>query len=234
VIQTTDPQDELFDVLNEDGSPAGYARPRGEVHRDGLWHRSLHIWVYLVANDRTGVLFQRRSKTKDTWPAALDVTVGGHVRAGETISDTVREAAEEIGVALRPADLTKIGVRFASDRSAHWYDREVNDVFATRIELPLTDFRLHPEEVDGLVALDLDAAIALFGNAVPQVAGCEARRAADGRTLEALALDLNLQDFVQMDDDYARLALAAIAQLAAGEEIQPFLVRPQHHQTDAE
>lgn len=225
MTQTTDPQDELFDVLHPDGTPAGYARPRGEVHRDGLWHRGLHIWVYRVTNGRAAVLFQRRSKTKDTWPGSLDVTVGGHVRAGETIADTVREAAEEIGVELQPAELTKIGMRFATDRNERWYDREVNAVYGVRIDQPLTEFRLHPEEVDGLVLLALEDAIALFGNAVPQVTGYEARRGVDGRALEPAVLQLTKHDFVEMDDDYARVALAAIARLAAGEDIQPFLVR---------
>lgn len=226
MIQTTDPQDELFDVLNPDGTPAGYARSRGEVHRTGLWHRGLHIWVYRVTNGLPEVLFQRRSKTKDTWPGSLDVTVGGHVRAGEAIADTVREAAEEIGVELQLEQLVRIGRRFAIDRNEHWSDREVNEVFAARIDQPLTDFRLHPEEVDGLVSLALDDAQALFDGVESQVLGYEARRGADGQTQEPVALDLSQRDFVEMDDDYARVALAAIARLAAGEAIEPFLVQP--------
>ena len=38
-------------------------------------------------------------QSKDTWPGALDVAVGGHLRAGETLAEAVREAEEEIGLA---------------------------------------------------------------------------------------------------------------------------------------
>ena len=94
---TTDPLDELFDVLNQDGSPTGQVKRRGDVHSDGDWHRAFHLW--LVARDEYGidrVLFQRRASGKDTWPDHLDVAVGGHFRAGETIEDAVREIDEEI------------------------------------------------------------------------------------------------------------------------------------------
>jgi hypothetical protein len=42
----------------------------------------------------------------------------------------------------------------------------------------------------------------------------------------SVAVTLTQRDFVAMDDDYARVALDAIAGLVAGTEIQPFLVRP--------
>ena len=96
---TTDPQDELFDVLDAEGNLTGISKPRGEVHRDGDWHRGLHIWVYGFDPDGTPfMLFQRRSKTKDTWPGKLDVAVGGHYRAGESLAETLRETEEEIGL----------------------------------------------------------------------------------------------------------------------------------------
>ncbi len=63
-LATTDPQDELFDVLDADGRPTGLAKPRGEVHRDGDWHGALHIWVGGIGDDGVPfVLFQRRSLT---------------------------------------------------------------------------------------------------------------------------------------------------------------------------
>lgn len=223
-MQTTDPQDELFDVLHPDGSPAGYSKPRGAIHRDGDWHRSLHIWVYRVIDGGVEVLFQRRSLTKDTWPDSLDVTVGGHLRAGETIAETVREAAEEIGVELQLEDLVRIGRRFAAHRNERWYDREVNEVFAAHVDLPLTEFRLHPEEVDGLVAIALDAARALYADAERHVVAYEARRGEDGWPLPPVQISLTQRDFVEIDDDYARVTLAVLAKLVAGEAFDEFLI----------
>lgn len=48
-INTTDPQNEVFDVVNEKDEVVGEAI-RGEVHRNPkLIHRAVHIWVL---NDR--------------------------------------------------------------------------------------------------------------------------------------------------------------------------------------
>src|SRR5207237_2201274 len=134
---TTDPQDELFDILDARGNPTGEVRPRWQVHRDGHWHRALHIWVGGVdAQVGPFVLFQRRSLTKDTWPGALDVAVGGHVRAGDTLEQTVREAEEEIGLAVTLAALVPLGRRFRrsspSDRKRGVVDNELQEVYAVR------------------------------------------------------------------------------------------------------
>src|SRR5215203_3294193 len=67
--QTTDPQHELFDILDAEGRPTGERKARWQVHRDGDWHAAMHIWVYGVRDDDvTFMLFQRRSLSKDTWP----------------------------------------------------------------------------------------------------------------------------------------------------------------------
>lgn len=59
-------------------------------------HRAAHIWL---VDDKGGLLLQRRSEFKDTFPGRWDVSVGGHVDAGEEIGPTaVRELEEELGL----------------------------------------------------------------------------------------------------------------------------------------
>ena len=41
-------------------------------------------------------------------------------------------------------------------------DREVQEIFAVRCDLPLEAYTLHPEEVDGIARVGLDDALALF------------------------------------------------------------------------
>ena len=41
---------ELFDVVHADGSPTGRSKPRWQVHRDGDWHRSIHVWICGIEN----------------------------------------------------------------------------------------------------------------------------------------------------------------------------------------
>jgi 8-oxo-dGTP pyrophosphatase MutT (NUDIX family) len=105
-VQAQD-EGELFDLYTREGAPLGIAKPRGLVHRDGDWHRSVHIWVWGVLDGAPHLVFQRRSPGKDTYPGALDVAVTGHARAGEPLEATLREAEEEIG--LPPAAVRVLG-----------------------------------------------------------------------------------------------------------------------------
>ena len=36
---------EPFDVITADGRPTGRVKTRAEIHRDGDWHRAIHVWV---------------------------------------------------------------------------------------------------------------------------------------------------------------------------------------------
>src|SRR3954453_8946438 len=100
---------ELFDVVRADGKPTGEVKRRADVHRDGDWHRSVHVWI--AGRDDRGRFFlvQRRSAQKDTWPLRFDATVGGHYRHGESLADALREVEEEIGIAATEQDLRRLG-----------------------------------------------------------------------------------------------------------------------------
>ena len=67
---------EYFDVLDENGNKTGETKLRSEVHRDGDWHRTVHIWVF---NRQGEVLLQRRCATKDSYPNMLDISCAGHL-----------------------------------------------------------------------------------------------------------------------------------------------------------
>jgi isopentenyldiphosphate isomerase len=218
---TTDPQDELFDVLNPDGTPAGYTKTRREVHRDGDWHAALHIWVAGVcAEIGPYVVFQRRSPTKDSFAGLLDVAVGGHLRAGETLVETAREAEEEIGLALTLAALTRLGRQFDAGSTLGMRDREMHEVFAVRHDAPLRSYRLHPEEVSAIVAVPLDDALALFAGRRNDVAAVECPREA-----AELSVRLVVGDFVPFGGEYAHAALTRLRALLAGEPFEPFEIR---------
>ena len=84
---------EFFDVLDENGNKTGKIKLRKEVHRDGDWHRSVHIWVI---NENGDVLLQRRAVDKDSNPNMLDISSAGHLSAGdESIDGAIREIKEE-------------------------------------------------------------------------------------------------------------------------------------------
>ena len=84
-----------------DGAPAeAMVKSRGDVHRDGDWHRSTHVWI--VDCERARVVAQRRSLGKDTFPGMWDISAAGHVNTSERDSriTAVSELAEELGVVV--------------------------------------------------------------------------------------------------------------------------------------
>ena len=162
--------DELFDVCDSLGRPLGLRKRRADVHRDGDWHRALHCWVVGQYEDGTPyMIFQRRSEAKDTSPGKLDATVGGHLAAGESVEDALRETQEEIGLELSMDDLLPLGVRqAASDVEPGVRDYEVLYVFLHRTNLPLTAFTPNPAEVTALVKIPVADAMDLFTGKRPR------------------------------------------------------------------
>ena len=155
--------DELFDVVNADGTPTGEVKRRADVHRDGDWHRAVHVWIY--GFDATGpfILFNWRSLQKDTMPGRLDVTVGGHLGAGESVSDAFREIEEEIGAGLDPDRFEFLFKRQAIGDT----EREVQDVFLVRDDRDLVSYHPNPAELAGLVRLPLETARLIFSEVQP-------------------------------------------------------------------
>ena len=158
---------ELFDLYDAEGHALGRAKARDDVHRDGDWHRSAHIWIY---TSEGRLLFQRRAPDKDTWPVRLDASVGGHYRAGEGLPGVVREAHEELGVAVDPHELVPLGVRRVVSLEPGVIDREIQDIYLLRRDLPLTAYQPDPNEIDGLALLDAGEAARLHAGTIEQAA----------------------------------------------------------------
>lgn len=185
-MQAQDPG-ELFDLCDRSGAPLGRTKPRALVHRDGDWHRSLHVWVVIAGGGAPGdgapsegapsVLFQRRSPHKDTWPGMLDVAVTGHLRAGETIDDALREAEEEIGLRLGPGDVTRLGLRRRPDaHRAGIVDNELQEILAAIVSVPLAALRPSPAEVTAIVAVPFHLATAWLAGQRDEVEAVELAR----------------------------------------------------------
>ena len=147
-------------MLTIDGVPTGVARPRDAVHRDGDWHRAAHLWV-VTPDDR--VLLQRRALAKDTWPGLWDVSVAGHVAAGELAAEAVvREAFEELGLTLSRDELLPLGtLRYqAILHGGAYLENEFHEVFLLRRDVDPAALRLDGDEVGGVALVrpeELDA-----------------------------------------------------------------------------
>ena len=144
--------EEQIDVLNADGTPAGYACGRSKVHAEGLWHRTVHIWAF----DRKGrILFQLRSRVKESNPGLYDTSCAGHISAGDSsLNAAVRELREELGITKSSRDLEYLfkAAHESVLNGGAYLDNEYYDVY----KITLSDSEIdslvpQPGEVDGFV-----------------------------------------------------------------------------------
>jgi isopentenyl-diphosphate delta-isomerase len=145
---------EHIEILDESGVPTGKIALKEEAHRNGWFHPTVHIWFYTA--DRK-ILLQKRASTKETFPDLWDVSVAGHVHAGETpIEGALREIREEIGLEAIPGDLEFFG-RFKSEQShpGGIVDREFHYAYLSRLHVSLASLQPQAEEVAGLQLMPL-------------------------------------------------------------------------------
>ena len=93
---------EYLDYYDEDWNYLGY-KSRDEVHKEGLWHNTVHCWLY----EKDGsIYFQIRSDSHKFY-----TTASGHVLKGETIKEAFRrEIKEEIGLDIDSSDATLVNI----------------------------------------------------------------------------------------------------------------------------
>ncbi|WP_299222859.1 NUDIX domain-containing protein [uncultured Aquimarina sp.] len=138
--------DELIDILNKDGKLTGEVRLKSEAHQLGLYHASVHIWFYTLNGK---ILLQKRAKDKDTFPNLWDISVAGHIGAGETSENSaLREIEEEIGLSIGEKDLDFIGMYLAEKQpSPDIFDNEFHYIFLSELEVSIEELTLQKEEV---------------------------------------------------------------------------------------
>ena len=101
---------EILDVVDETGAPTGETVERAEAHREGVRHRTAHVWIARNRNGRIQLLLQKRCMQKDSFPGCYDISSAGHIPAGEEyIPSAIRELKEELNVTVQESDLIYCG-----------------------------------------------------------------------------------------------------------------------------
>ncbi len=138
---------EYFDVLDEKGDKTGEKKLRSEVHRDGDWHESTHVWII---NSSRELLIQKRSLNKDSYPGIWDISSAGHVPAGcNIIASAVKEAEEELGIELQEKDfecLFTIKNQGVLNKGA-FINNEFHNVYLVKFDSGIDKFRIQKEEL---------------------------------------------------------------------------------------
>jgi len=156
--------DEYIDIVTEQGKATGEKALKSEIHSKGYYHNTAHVWLYTSHGE---ILLAQRSATKVICPSLWDVSVAGHVDAGEfIIHAAVREVKEEIGLELHPNDLQKIGVFkcFQSYNNNSINDNEFHHTYIVELKVPLHELTLQTNEVDDVKLVTFDEFNTILNN----------------------------------------------------------------------
>lgn len=142
---------QLYDVVDDNDQVIGQA-PKQRLHKEGFVHRGVNVLFYTKAGQ---VILQRRAANKNTFPNKLDVTVGGHVDAGETYEQAgLHEIFEETSLRLQASDLnflTKIR-RSNADPSTGTVSNYFSTVYAYNYEEDLSKLQIESGKAAGFVS----------------------------------------------------------------------------------
>lgn len=160
---------EILDIVDEYGNPTGKTINRTMAHAKGIWHRTSHVWILRIHDDKLQILLQKRTMTKDSYPGCYDISSAGHIPAGvDFISSALRELQEELGVTVSPDKLIYCGDRkIVSDELFHgkeYHDRQFSRIFCLWLYLPEESFALQAEEIDSIKWLNFDTCLEAVKN----------------------------------------------------------------------
>lgn len=175
---------------------------RDEVHTKGLWHKTIHCWLY----DKSGnVYFQIRTGAR-----RLYTTASGHVLAGETIQQAFhREVMEEIGVSVdtNSAHLVEVVAWRMNEikNGKPFNDRAFANVYINEIDENYTNFKFDENEVLGLVRVNAKECLKLLNREIPKIRGQIINNDNKYKDLKLTLKDFLVQDFEIAIVKYGRI-----------------------------
>ena len=201
---------EFFDIYDEDLRQIGI-KARDAVHRDGDWHQVFHCWV--IGRDPDGstfVILQKRADDKEMYAGKIDLSAAGHLEAGESVSDGVRELEEELGLRVDFEELVAVGRRVGVKKVKKSVDYQICHVFFYESDRELTEYVYQTDEIAGLLKLPIADGLKLFAGELDSV------------TVDAVGLDsdrvrIRVADFIKNVDQYAYKALILARRYFDGE-----------------
>lgn len=146
--------DERIDILDSEGNFTGNTCLKSKAHKEGLFHATVHVWFFTEDHQ---LLLQKRAYTKKVFPSLWDVSVAGHIEAGETTKmAAIREVQEEIDLKITQKNLTKIGIRKDKIRHSNGIlDNEFKHIFICKLTTPINKLNRQIGEIDAIQLFDL-------------------------------------------------------------------------------
>lgn len=137
--------EEKLDVLNEFGEFTGKTATREECHKNGFWHRAVYAFII---DQNSNVLLQKRSSSKKLWPDKWDVTVGGHVDAGEFGRQAlIRECKEELGIDVKDNEIKYLVGSTSVYKTKDFINNHYDECYLITKDIDISKLKLQKEEV---------------------------------------------------------------------------------------
>jgi len=149
---------EMLDYYDKEMNFIG-SQTREVVHAKGLWHKTVHCWLY----DELGrIYFQIRKDVEK-----LYTTASGHIQSGESIDDALkREILEETGLKIDVSNKELLSIDswcMCSEKcGVKKQDNVFANVFMCKINSRELKFYFDGVEVLGVVAINATDALNLF------------------------------------------------------------------------
>ncbi|MHA6529150.1 NUDIX hydrolase [Paenibacillus sp. BAC0078] len=200
--------EEILTTFDAQGNVTGTA-PRDEVHRKGLWHETFHCWFVQQRGDDLYIYLQLRSKDKRDYAGLLDITAAGHLLAGETAMDGIREVEEELGLQISYDELIPLGIIPYSMMKEGLIDNERANVFLYSSPFTLEQFRLQREEVAGIVLAEFSDFRKFWQGELEQL-DVSGFRVTDSGERITIHETVDITHFVPHDTDYYQQVIAGV------------------------
>ncbi|MFC4389054.1 NUDIX domain-containing protein [Gracilibacillus marinus] len=202
---------EYIDIFNDKYEYLGTSTKK-EAHAKGEWHR-VFTCIIVDPQDETIVL-QKKTPNRYNFerPDYLDISVGGHYKAGEAIEDGVREIKEELGIEVSYDKLVPLGIRqTVVTLASNYINKEFQHIHLLEYKAPLDSYQLSGDEVSGVVKVPVSQGIDLLTGKINNI---EAKGIffLNNKEIEK-KLNLSIEDFVpnylKTDQIFLRLFIAA-------------------------
>ncbi len=143
-----------LDVYDETGTTILDTKTYDEVHRQGLWHKGVHVWI-LTDDDK--FIIQKRGADIQTKPNMLESAAAGHINSGSTsIQTVIEECYEEIGVDIIESEIEYVGMIIDQfeEMDGVIKNNEFDDIYLIKKNVYPDDISIGKKEVSEVLFID--------------------------------------------------------------------------------
>jgi 8-oxo-dGTP pyrophosphatase MutT (NUDIX family) len=143
-----------LDVYDETGKTAIGTESYDTVHRQGLWHRGVHVFILTPEGK---FVIQKRGPEVQLKPNLLEASAGGHINTGHTAIETViYELHEEIGITVTENEIKYVGelIDQFTEQDGVIRNNEFDQIYLIRKAIHPDDIVIGKKEVSEVIFVD--------------------------------------------------------------------------------